>query len=108
MVGSSRQLLALTNSTNGPPVTPLDTIAVSHVHLEVLYSSSTDSYSFIPLPIRKAPQNETPFQDFLNVFTGPQYTKFRREISKRYPRAAYSDQIARAVAVITDSSFNGA
>lgn len=84
----------------------LDTIAVSHLDLEVPYPSSPNGSSFIPLPIRKNPQSEEAFQDFLSeVFTGSAYTKIRSEISKRYPRTAYFDQVARAAAIITDSSF---
>ena len=85
---------------------PLDTIVVSHVDLEIPYPSSTESNSYIPLPIRKAPQSETAFQDLLKeVFTGPDYADVRDQISKRYPSTSYSDQIARAGAIATDMSF---
>lgn len=84
----------------------LDTIAVSHVELEVPYPQVANGSSFIPLPIRQNPQSEAKFQDFLNeVFTGAAYTDLRKKISKRYPKSAYSDQVARAAAVITDCSF---
>jgi carboxylesterase type B len=93
---------AFTNSN----VMALNSIAVSHVDLEVAYSNSTDAVSFIPRPIRAAPQSEAAFQDFLSeVFTGVVYSSIRNSISTQYPTSAYSDQIARAAAVITDSSF---
>ncbi len=84
----------------------LDTIAVSHVDLEVPYPSSSNGSSFIPLPIRQNSSSEEKFQDFLNeVFTGSAYVEIRKQISQRYPLAAYLDQVARAAAVIRDSSF---
>jgi hypothetical protein len=87
-------------------VASIESIIVSHVRLEVPYSNSTKNPGFIPLPIVESPQSEEKFQKFLSdVFTGDAYTKVRNDISKRYPRTAYTDQIARAAAVITDSSF---
>jgi hypothetical protein len=84
----------------------LDTIAVSHVNLEVPYSSSTNGSSFIPLPIRKSPQSGSAFQRFLSeVFTGAAYKPIRENITIQYGSGKYSDQIARAAAFITDSSF---
>jgi hypothetical protein len=87
-------------------VAAIETIIVSHVHLEVPYSDSTKNPGFIPLPVVQNPQSEEKFQKFLSdVFTGNAYANIRSDISKRYPRTAYTDQIARAAAVITDSSF---
>lgn len=84
----------------------LDSIIVSHVQLEIPYSNSINENSFIPLPIRKAPQSEQAFQKFLGeVFTGPDYKPIRDSVSAKYPLKNYHDQISRAQAVITDSSF---
>ena len=84
----------------------LDTIAISHVDNEVPYSSNTTGFSFIPLPIRECPKNETRFQDFLTkFFQGDQYACIRSNISKQYPSSSFKDQVERAAAVIRDSSF---
>ena len=82
---------------------------VSHVHDEVPYPKTDEADSFIPLPIRKNKQSEEAFDNFLKeVFTGSTYSGVREKIKKRYPspgRKSYKDQVARAAAVITDSSF---
>jgi Carboxylesterase family len=87
-------------------VANIETIIVSHVRLEVPYSADPHNPGFIPRPIVLNPQSEDHFQQFLGeVFKGEAYTKVRSAISTKYPRNAYTDQIARAAAVITDSSF---
>src|SRR6266480_2121061 len=84
----------------------LDTIAVSHVSLEVPYPASPNGSSFIPLPIRESPQSRSAFQRFLyEVFTGAAYKPIRENITVQYGSGKYSDQIARAAAFITDSIF---
>jgi hypothetical protein len=84
----------------------LETIAVSHVNLEVPYPAAPNGSSFIPLPIRESPQSERAFQRFLSeVFTGAAYKSIRENISVQYGSGKYSDQIARAAAFITDSIF---
>jgi hypothetical protein len=84
----------------------LDTIAVSHVNLEVPYPSSPNGSSFIPLPIRQSPQSRSAFQTFLSeVFTGAAYKPIRENSTVQYGSGQYSDQISRAAAFITDSSF---
>ena len=83
----------------------LSSIIVSHVDLEIPYPKEGKP-SFIPLPIRKNPQSEAAFQEFLgDFFTGARYEDIRVNISNHYRNESYTDQVARAIAVITDSSF---
>lgn len=87
-------------------VTPIDSIVVSHVDLEIKYTTSVSNFSFIPRPIRAAPNSEAATNNFLEeVFRGDQYGEVRQKIVKQYPSSKYKDQIARAAAVITDRSF---
>ncbi|MCJ1327092.1 hypothetical protein MMC10_003758 [Thelotrema lepadinum] len=85
----------------------LESILVSHVDLEVPYSASLKGMSFIPYPIRKDPQNADKFNDFLDAFAdGSQYADIKTQIQEQYPvQGTYPDQIARAAAVIANSSF---
>ena len=63
--------------------------------------------SFVPFPIRQDPQNPDKFDKFLDSFAnGDQYADIKTQIQNQYPaEGTYSDQIARAAAVIANSSF---
>ena len=90
---------------------PLESLVVSRVDLEVPCVNSTVDSTFVPLPIRKSPRKdikgENAFDRFLrDVLRGPAYDNVRAQIKKRCPVRGWSDQVARSVAVITDSGFS--
>lgn len=84
----------------------LNSLIVSHVETEVPPSSSTTDNSFIPLPIRKDPTNETVFNNFIaNFLKGNKYSDLWGQIESYYNSSRYADQVERAAHVISDSSF---
>lgn len=78
--------------------------------MEVPYVKSTEESTFVPRPIRQNPNKDSKgdnaFDDFLReVFPGDASSKVRDAIKDKYSANLYTDQIARAAALISESSF---